>query len=173
MKLMDMLLVGGLAALVITRTSQAASTYQTGALEPPPTQSAEEYIPPTTPAATLNKSIQQTLADIISFTQSSTARWTQRKVPSEYLFAIPDGFPKLRGNASQQFTGNTTGEYDMNFLSGTVHFRPYDPRETKNQLNRLIESARISMVGNPSMAAEFRTLANINAAWSTAYAGVL
>lgn len=172
MKLMDMLVIGGLAALVLTRTSQAASaTDSLSPSTPGPVQAASEPIVITTPAPVASASIQDTLASIIQFAQSG-GRF-RGSVPSQYLFNVPTNFPQLRGTAANQYTGNTTGEYDLTFQSGTVRFLPYDPRQTKTELNALIDSARRAMVNNPVMQAEYRTLGDINASWSRAYQGVI
>jgi len=42
--------------------------------------------------------------------------------------------------ASGQFTGNTTGAYDIQTSVGTLHVLPYDPRQTLYDANALIKS---------------------------------
>ena len=166
MKLTHLLLVGGLAYLVMRNTSTASASSPIS----PPVQDATDPIATSDPIQQTTNSIQSAISSIIGATAGG-AKWSQRTAPA--LFTVPSGFPHIRGSASNQFTGNTTGEYDLTFNSGVVRFLPYDPRETKTELNALIESARIAMVGNPTMYSEYRTLGNLSAAWSKAYAGVL
>lgn len=190
MKLMDMLLIGGLAFLALSKNAGASSASPDGmdAGSPPPIQDASEPINMVAMPgpATLANNIQQTLSNIINATAAGQPTSTLVDNPKfanpifkvaqilpQFQFTVPEGFPQLRGTAANQFTGNTTGAYTMNFLSGPVNFYPLDPRETKYEINNLIESARAASVGNPTMLNEFNLLSRINASWSQAYRSVL